>query len=177
MSDFTPDFREWPKTPRLFREIVITEKLDGTNAGLHISEDGQVVAQSRKRIITPDSDNYGFARWGQGIQRRYGMDRKMFSIFNVVRWGTQADEDGTTMKSRAGQSDLIDQVDAVPILYRGVFDQDVIDDLMKELREHGSYAAPGFMNPEGICVYHSQTRSAFKVTLDANDAGKWEVTA
>ncbi|MFJ6237957.1 RNA ligase family protein [Streptomyces griseus] len=199
MTDFAPEFREWPKTPRLFRDIVITEKIDGTNAGLHISEDGQVVAQSRKRIITPDSDNYGFARWaadnadelahilgpglhfgewwGQGIQRRYGMDRKVFSIFNVVRWSTQADADGTTMKSRAEQSGLVDQIDAVPTLYRGVFDQDVIDDLMKELRENGSYAAPGFMNPEGICVYHSQTRGVFKVTLDQNDAGKWEAAA
>ncbi|MYY03077.1 MULTISPECIES: RNA ligase family protein [unclassified Streptomyces] len=200
MNDtFTPEFREWPKTPRLFREIVITEKIDGTNAGLHISEDGQVVAQSRKRIITPESDNYGFARWaaenadelahifgpglhfgewwGQGIQRRYGMTEKRFSLFNVVRWSTQKDEDGTTMGSRAAQSSLVGQVDAVPILYRGVFDQDMIDDLMKELRENGSYAAPGFMNPEGICVYHTQTRSVFKVTLDANDAGKWEAAA
>lgn len=198
-EQFNPEFREWPKTPRLFREIVITEKLDGTNAGLHISEDGQVVAQSRKRIITPDSDNYGFARWaadnaadlayilgpglhfgewwGQGIQRRYGLAQKRFSLFNVVRWGTQADADGTTMKSRAEQSDLVDQVDAVPILYRGTFDQDVIDALMKELKEYGSYAAPGFMNPEGICVYHSQTRGVFKVTLDQNDAGKWEAAA
>ncbi|MFE5093235.1 RNA ligase family protein [Streptomyces sp. NPDC056638] len=200
MSDtFTPEFREWPKTPRLFRDIVITEKIDGTNAAIHISEDGQVAAQSRKRIITPDSDNYGFARWaadnvaelahilgpglhfgewwGQGIQRRYGLDEKRFSLFNTVRWHTQKDEDGTTMNSRAEQSSLVGQVDAVPILYRGVFDQDEIDAQLKELLENGSYAAPGFMNPEGICVYHSQTRNVFKVTLDNNDAGKWEAAA
>ena len=33
------------------------------------------------------------------------------------------------------------------------------------------------MSPEGICVYHSQTRSVFKVTLDNNDKGKWEAAA
>ncbi|MFD4699781.1 RNA ligase family protein [Streptomyces niveus] len=196
---YTPEFRAWPKTPRLFRDIVITEKIDGTNAAIHIDEDGRVAAQSRTRMITPDADNYGFASWvhrnaeelahilgsglhfgewwGQGIQRRYGMTEKRFSLFNVVRWGTQQNEDGTTMASRAEQSSLVGQVDAVPILYRGVFDQDVIDEQMRELRENGSYAAPGFMNPEGICVYHSQTRSVFKVTLDKNDAGKWETAS
>ncbi|MFI2213018.1 RNA ligase family protein [Streptomyces sp. NPDC020141] len=194
-------FQEWPKTPRLFREIVITEKIDGTNAAIHIRENEglagtySIAAQSRRRLITPTNDNYGFAAWvhanasdlihilgpgshfgewwGQGIQRRYGMETRSFSLFNVIRWGTQTDEDGTTMKSRAEQSNLVDQVDAVPILYRGVFDQDVIDEQLKELLESGSYAAPGFMNPEGICVYHTQTRSVFKVTLDNHDAGKW----
>jgi hypothetical protein len=35
-------------------------------------------------------------------------------------------------------------------------------------------AAPGFPDPEGICVWHSKTRSVFKVTLDNNDRGKWQ---
>jgi hypothetical protein len=30
------EFREWPKTPRLFRTIVVTEKIDGTNAAIHV---------------------------------------------------------------------------------------------------------------------------------------------
>ena len=34
-----------------------------------------------------------------------------------------------------------------------------------------------FMNPEGICIYHTQTRGVMKVTLDHNDAGKWEAVA
>jgi hypothetical protein len=198
MSDFNPDFREWPKTPRLFRDIVITEKLDGTNAGLHISEDGQVVAQSRKRIITPDSDNYGFARWaadnadelahilgpglhfgewwGQGIQRRYGLEQKVFSLFNTERWYKNDGAD-TSKETRADQSSLVDQIDVVPVLYQGPFSDEQITSALRDLQQDGSYAAPGFMNPEGICVYHSQTRSVFKVTLDANDAGKWEAAA
>ncbi|GGY88705.1 hypothetical protein CP967_31215 [Streptomyces nitrosporeus] len=198
MSDFNPDFREWPKTSRLFREIVITEKIDGTNAGLHISEDGQVVAQSRKRIITPDSDNYGFARWaadnadelayilgpglhfgewwGRGIQRRYGMDRKVFSLFNTSRW-REVDESNTSPELRALDASVGAQIDAVPVLYSGQFDETEIRQQLYYLQMGGSKAAPGFMHPEGIRVYHSQTRSVFKVTLDANDAGKWEAAA
>lgn len=38
-----------------------TVKLHGTNAGVTISKDGEVTAQSRERIIVPGDDNYGFA--------------------------------------------------------------------------------------------------------------------
>lgn len=37
-------------------------KLHGTNAGVRI-KDGEVVAQSRTQLITPTSDNAGFAKW------------------------------------------------------------------------------------------------------------------
>jgi hypothetical protein len=81
------EFQEWPKIPRLNRDITITEKIDGTNAAVGIlsgneadtaglSEDASkgrylartvngtfVYAQSRKCIITPDQDNHGFAKW------------------------------------------------------------------------------------------------------------------
>ncbi len=214
------EFVEWPKTKRLFRDIVVTEKLDGTNSAVHISRVPQmsaedfpeslfvvvddvvyaVTAQSRRRIITPGktTDNYGFAGWahdnaadlvrilgeglhfgewwGRGIQRGYGRETRSFSLFNTTRWWA-VDEDGTSMNSRAEQSDLIGQVDAVPVLYEGMFSEDVITSALRDLKTDGSYAASGFMNPEGICVYHSQTRNVYKVTLDNNDAGKWEAAA
>ncbi|WP_282203907.1 RNA ligase family protein [Kitasatospora fiedleri] len=198
MTDFAPEFTAWPKTARLFRDVTITEKLDGTNAGIHISEDGQVVAQSRKRLLTPEADNYGFARWvadnaaeltyilgpglhfgewwGAGIQRRYGLTERRFSLFNVDRW-FKADPGGTSMCARAEQSSLDDVVDAVPVMYRGPFSESVIVRAMTNLREEGSFAVSGFMNPEGICVYHSQSRDVYKVTLDNNDRGKWEAAA
>lgn len=181
------EFQEWPKTPRLFRDITITEKIDGTNAAIIVTEDGQVAAQSRRRLITPDSDNYGFARWaydnaeeladllgpgrhfgewwGQGIQRRYDMETKAFSFFN-----THVFRDLHTTIGGV-------PVQPVPVLYQGPFSEDEITDWLKALKRHGSMAAPGFMNPEGICVYHSQTRNVFKVTLDNQDRGKWEVAA
>src|SRR6185369_17529395 len=96
-------FQPWPKIPRLNRDITITEKIDGTNAAVGVSYDKAVVwAQSRTRIITPQNDNAGFAKWveqnareladvlgpglhfgewwGQGVQRGYGMTRKFFSL-------------------------------------------------------------------------------------------------
>jgi len=192
---FAPEFVEWPKTPRLFRDIVITEKIDGTNAAIHVSPDGQVAAQSRKRLITSENDNYGFARWvhenaadlayilgpglhfgewwGQGIQRRYGMEMKRFSLFNADRW-LKLEPGGNSMENRAHNTLIYGQIDAVPVLYSGPFSETAIRGCLDALRAYGSQAAPGFMNPEGICVYHTQTRSVFKVTLDNYDAGKWE---
>nr|WSW58484.1 RNA ligase family protein [Streptomyces sp. NBC_00998] len=188
-------FTPWPKTARLFRDVVITEKLDGTNAGIHVDEAGRVAAQSRNRLITPENDNAGFARWvhenaadlayilgpglhfgewwGRGIQRGYGLEGKRFSLFNTDRWN-RVDEAGTSMYSRAEQSDLCDVVSVVPVLDAGVFSEERITDVLTELRRGGSFAAPGFMNPEGICVFHSQSRTVYKVTLDHNDGGKWE---
>ena len=38
-------------------------KLHGTNAAVRVTTDGQVAAQSRSQIITPQDDNAGFADW------------------------------------------------------------------------------------------------------------------
>jgi hypothetical protein len=38
-------------------------KLHGTNAGVRLSADGTVTAQSRSRDISPGNDNAGFAKW------------------------------------------------------------------------------------------------------------------
>jgi len=104
----TAEFEGFPKIARLKRDITVTEKLDGTNAQIFIGEDGEFSVGSRKRWIVPGDDNYGFARWaygrqdeliatlgigrhfgewwGQGIQRRYDMEKKQFSLFNTTRW-------------------------------------------------------------------------------------------
>lgn len=57
------DFEEFPKIPRLRRGVTITEKIDGTNGQIFIDEEGNIKAGSRSRWITPEDDNYGFARW------------------------------------------------------------------------------------------------------------------
>src|SRR5438105_3732245 len=102
-----PAFEEFPKIARLSRDCIVTEKIDGTNAQIFITEDGTIHFGSRSRWITPENDNYGFARWatehkedllklgpgrhfgewwGCGIQRGYGLKEKRFSLFNVMRW-------------------------------------------------------------------------------------------
>lgn len=185
------DFVEFPKMPRLSREIIVTEKIDGTNAQVNIVElEGYAVegavwqegglaiyAGSRTRWITPESDNFGFAAWvrdnaeelvklgpgshfgewwGAGIQRRYGLAEKRFSLFNVDRWGSERPA----------------CCSVVPVLYRGNFDTNAIEDALSGLRTLGSMAAPGFMNPEGVVVFHLAGRVGFKKTLHKDELPK-----
>jgi hypothetical protein len=60
----------------------------------------------------------------------------------------------------------------VPVLYRGPFSSDAVDGVLRHLAEVGSYASPGFMQPEGVVIYHTAARSLFKKTLDKNDGHK-----
>lgn len=178
-------FEAWPKTPRLFRDILITEKIDGTNAAVIVTEDLRVGAQSRKRVITPEQDNFGFARWvydnaetlasalgpgrhfgewwGSGIQRGYGLTKgeKRFSLFNVNRY---ADRDFTELPG----------VSLVPTLHVGPFSTDDVEDTLHKLEANGSAAAPGFMNPEGVVVFHTAANMVFKATIKNDESPKGE---
>ena len=187
-------FEPFPKVPRLSRECVITEKIDGTNASIWILDpmdwdnpvppeatmvqyglhEFAVVAASRKIFITPAADNKGFARWvwehaealvlelgygthfgewwGSGIGRKYGLTGtdKRFSLFNVARWA---------------EDECLELCGVVPTLYRGEFCTVNIDDVLYELRDTGSQAAPGFPHPEGIMIWHEAARCLFKKTI------------
>jgi hypothetical protein len=175
-----PDFQEFASISRLSRDMVVTEKIDGTNAQVCVLEDGTVLAGSRNRWITPEDDNFGFARWvkehedelrgglgvgshygewwGAGIQRRYGLDHKRFSLFNVHRWSDDAVRPACCH--------------VVPVLLRWTFDTAKVDGVLATLAVEGSVAAPGFMKPEGVVVYHAASKTLFKKTLDKNDGHK-----
>jgi RNA ligase len=138
-------------------------------------------AQSRNRLIRPGkvTDNYGFAQWvcdnapllvtdlgpgvhfgewwGNGIQRGYGLPEgdKRFSLFNVSRYS----------KRPLYTPGLA----TVPVLQQWTFDTDVVRDTLDELVRNGSQAAPGYMRPEGMVVFHTAAGQVFKVTVD-NDA-------
>jgi hypothetical protein len=175
----TPVFQPFSKIPRLSRDIIITEKLDGTNAQVFISEEGIIYAGSRNRWLTLENDNYGFARWveenktsllalgpgrhygewwGQGIQRGYGLKERRFSLFNVGRWGP-----GSARPACC---------ESVPILYEGWFSMHPVFRALEKLEESGSVAAPGFMKPEGIVIYHTAGNYLFKKTLENDDKPK-----
>lgn len=179
----TPEFTPFPKMARLLRDCTITEKIDGTNAAVGVTDEGEVYAQSRSRIITPgkSTDNFGFAGWveenkhhlihlgpgvhfgewwGQGIQRRYGLEEKRFSLFNTARWA-----DGGT-SARPGCCHV------VPVLYEGAFALQQVHRALEVLQHGGSWAAPHFSNPEGIVLFHHAANACFKVTLDKNDGHK-----
>ncbi len=192
-------FIPYPKTPRLKRSVVITEKLDGTNAqvvwtfglggphpdaaAIHTDTDGMVWTMfvgSRTRWITPgkNTDNYGFAQWcrdnaeelfklgegrhfgewyGQGIQRGYGLDHRRFALFNTARWGSH-------------NPDTPACCEVVPVL--GCVGLEAVDHALNDIRCFGSRAVPGFMNPEGIIVYHSASLQNFKVLLENDEIPK-----
>ena len=46
------EFPEFPKIARLSRDVVIAEKLDGTNASIYIGVNGEFFVGSRTRWIT-----------------------------------------------------------------------------------------------------------------------------
>ena len=184
------EFKAWPKVPRLNREVIITEKLDGTNSAVIITEDGEFGAQSRNRLIYPGkaTDNYGFAQWaednkealikalgvghhygewwGGGIARGYGLkgDDKRWSLFNIDRY---KDTDFSELPN----------VGLVPKVHPAIFNYEFntlehVERAIDELRVGGSFAVSGYMNPEGVIVYHTAADTLFKVTLENDEKPK-----
>ena len=172
------EFQDFPKMARLSRECIITEKLDGTNAQIAIGENGEFFVGSRTRWITPEQDNYGFAKWayehksellllgpgrhfgewwGHGIQRGYGLTEKRFSLFNTSRWAPE---------------NIPTCCHIVPEIWRGEFNTDSIYGALDCLAKNGSLASPGFMKPEGIVVYHVAAGIGFKKTLEKDEQPK-----
>jgi len=194
------EFQKWGSIKRLFRPILITEKLDGTNAHINIipkelvtqridspewidetefiwgegelGEYGMLVG-SRKRYLSHHKDNYGFWQWvydnrdeltnlgagrhygewwGSKIQRNYGIGERRFSLFNVMRYNLDP-------------SLIPACCHVVPLLYAGPMDQYAIIDMLQMLERDGSKAAPGYMNPEGIVIFHTHSNTLFKYTL------------
>ncbi len=193
------EFMEFPKMGRLSREVIVTEKIDGTNAQILITEDGELYVGSRTRWITPEDDNFGFAKWvhenkeiimqlgkgrhfgewwGSGIQRGYGLQKgeKRFSLFNVGRWalyGTEPKQILTADPRIVKMQDVLPQgIGLVPELYRGEFDTAVINDVLRQLELKGSAASPNFMNPEGIVVFHTAANVGFKKTIKHDEIPK-----
>ena len=177
------EFKSFNKIARLSREVVITEKIDGTNGLIAIGENGEFQVGSRNQWLTDDNgnilrDNAGFAKWavsnrqelmelgvgyhygewwGEGIQRGYGMKGKRFSLFNVNRWNVE---------------NIPSCCLVVPTLYHGMFSTVVCDEVLDVLREIGSQAAPGFMRPEGIVIFHTAQGHLYKKTLEKDEAPK-----
>jgi hypothetical protein len=176
----TRGLRFFPKIARYSREVIVTKKIDGANGCIGIGADGTFKVGSRNGWLdAATGDNMGFGLWahthkdelmqlgpgrhfgewwGSGIQRGYGLPtgEKRFSLFNVARW----------------QSNRPAYCDVVPMIGRwdGLDALDVRE-VMAELWRSGSKAAPGFMRPEGIVIFHTEGNVGFKKTFE-KDAGK-----
>ena len=174
------EFAPFGKIARLSRDVVISEKIDGTNGIIYVNEsEDDILVGSRRRWITPEDDNYGFAKWayahkdellslghgfnygewwGSGIQRKYGLKEKRFSLFNSFRWS-----DDNVRPACCG---------VVPVLYSGLFSTIEIGTVLYNLQHGGSIAAPGFMKPEGVVIYHTAARKYFKKTIENDEKPK-----
>lgn len=161
-----------------FQDLPVDEQAVALYVGDN-ENDYAVLAGSRNRWLDTSSkgDNFGFAKWvqehiqelftlgpglhygewwGPGIgPRGYPVDSKRFSLFNAARWGAH--------NPNTPSCCLV-----VPII--GSYPIDKVDAAMMFLKENGSLAAPGFMNPEGIVIYHERT--LYKKTFE-HDEGKW----
>ena len=189
--------------PRFFdSKVVVTEKIDGTNAQIFIKlvdsenpdeQKCEMFVGSRTKWITPDDDNYGFAKWayaneeeliatlgqgahfgewwGQGIQRKYDMDRKVFSLFNVHRWGELWNHDpGESLCDVVPFKifELSEFGSEEPITMDTILDESQ-HYFMRQSRAAEKYGK-SFDNPEGYCIWHDRSRQIFKVPVNKQEA-------
>lgn len=171
------EFKEFAKITRFYeQDVVITEKIDGTNGLVFIPEDlSYVRAGSRSRWIDTTDDNYGFAKfvdenaadllklgkgyhygewWGQGIQRKYSMPKKVFSLFNVHKWSDDSLRPFCC--------------DVVPVLYSGPINPKIVNDFSKPLKVSVAAKKYGveFDKPEGAMMYFTKGGVYFKIPHD-----------
>lgn len=158
------DFKSFGKIQNINKLYMsITQKLHGSNAQIYIYRDEnnelQLKVGSRNRWVTPEDDNFGFAKFvyenkeefisklgegrhfgewcGPGINSGEGLKEKQLFLFNWRRWQ---------------DAELPNRVSTVPLIHSGGLTQWIIDDVMSDLKTHGSKLVKGFMKPEGIVI-------------------------
>jgi hypothetical protein len=196
-------FQKFESLGRITRDCVFTQKLNGTNAQIKIVHASQIeneglidvsstavssddqfemYAGSRKKWISPgkQTDNFGFAGWclghsqelfeilgegthfgewcGPGIQNGEGLTEKKLFLFNTHRWSDAV---------------LPEWLGVVPTLGTGPIEN--WSRFADQLSDNGSYVVPGFMNVEGIVIYHTQSGAGFKYTYEGDDSHKWQL--
>lgn len=187
-------FQPFPKIPRLNREIIITEKIDGTNAAIVIAPlkntdvfqqggtvvgDYGVLAQSRTRFIYPGNDNYGFAKWVE--DNAEALVEGLGEGTHFGEWYGQGIQRRYDLDEKrfmlfnvtrwAGQP-LPERVEVATELYRGAFDSYTIECAVDDLNDRGSQHVKGFSKPEGIVVYHTAANQVFKVLCENDEIPK-----
>lgn len=190
-----PTFRAWPKTPRLFKDCVISEKIDGTNGAVHVMDDGRVYCQSRTRLLPmgpqgmddvdwAKRDNHGFAAWVRehshllsvilGPGTHYGewwgngINRGYDCKPGDKRFSLFNTSKWAHLRDHPSYPEL-PSLSVVPVLWTGPFDTERVLDIADYLQRHGSVAKPGYDRPEGLCIYHTASNSVFKYPFDKNE--------
>ena len=189
-------FMPWPKIPRWESEVIITEKIDGTNAQIHIVPDDMevtamvsfsmkaskidnhfVLAGSRNRYISPHNDNFGFAQWvydnHEELYQTLGPGRHFGEWWGKgIQRGYGLDHKKFSLFNVHKWSSLrTPLLQTVPIIT--TLDEDEYSDLFESildardyLTRYGSFAVSGYMKPEGMMVFHSRSNQLFKIVMD-----------
>lgn len=194
-------FESFKKIPILSRDMVITEKIDGTNAQIFIAKEDSSILDSENNILarkdgyailagsrnkwlstSKGDDNLGFAKWVSdnadelfvlGDGRHYG------------EWWGQGIQRGYGIKEKrfslfntkrwADKESRPSCCYVVPILYQGLFDTEEINKHLILLKQNGSVASPGLSRPEGIVIYHATAGIYFKKTIEKDEKHKGEL--
>jgi hypothetical protein len=198
------DYPKFAPISRRYRDITITEKIDGTNGliSIHPSvvqvEIGEGIdykpvgpleirAGSRNRWLTVDDDNFGFAKWVEDNKETLIADLGEGDHYG--EWWGSGIQRGYGLTNGEKRFSLFNtkrwgtsydfttpQLEIVPILLLEVANWDSnIDLALHYLRVNGSKAEPDYMNPEGIVIWHDQGRFYEKVTLENDGIPKSKV--
>lgn len=193
-------FESFGKIPRLLNmPMVISEKIDGSNAQIYIDHtcniskedykfnlaqgpyiDGTdlcILAGSRSRWIVPGNDNFGFASWVKDNQN------DLFSLGigrHFGEWWGQGIQRGYGLKEKRFSLFNTSKwsverpkcCGVVPVLSTGIFSTEGVEHDKYRLSKKGSHAVPGYMNPEGIVIYLPKANMLFKSTFDNDDLPK-----
>lgn len=193
------EFIGFGKIPRYSREVVVTEKIDGTNAQIYIEQVEPVVTElalnwisvtkenqqfrllagSKKRWLTSWQDNFGFWKW---VYDNAAELIKLGPGRHFGEWWGQGIQRNYGLRERRFSlfnrkkwSDPLVRpscCDVVPMLWQGQMDELNVPVIMLNLGQSGSIAMPGYRNPEGIVIYHTLGNVLFKKTFEDDDKGK-----
>lgn len=117
---------------------------------------GAWVSENRDELLKLGPGRHYGEWWGAGIQRGYGLDHKRFSLFNVHKWNNEN-------KPSCCHVVPVIAVGSMADLASGVASASAT------LGLNGSLAAPGFKDPEGICLYFSEFGTYAKYTFDGDN--------
>ncbi len=193
------DFTEFKKIPRWSRDIVITEKIDGTNACVFIRElsddevmltdtpiieaHGKLLIYAGKRtgwidLSKKGGDNFDFGQWVRDnvdelVTLGPGLHFGEWWGAKIQRtYGLEDRRFSLFNVARWSGPDRPTCCHVVPVLYAGPNRAGAVDDAVGMLDMHGSSAAPGFQKPEGIVVLHTASGQLFKKTIEKDEQPK-----
>jgi len=196
------EFVEYPKMARWSRDVIITEKIDGTNGQIVIELHDEekwgatppmatvdvldvtydIWTGSKNRWVYPGGsrDNAGFAQYvsqnADALAQVLGVGR------HYGEWWGPGIQRGYGLKEKQFSLFNVHRwmdlpvngglINKVPVLYQGPNRPGIIEESLLILEAEGSIASPGFMRPEGIVWWHTAANIGFKKTFVGDERGK-----